>query len=303
MVVVNVGKLIDLTGKKFGRLTVIERAVSERPDTVKWKCACDCGNIKIVSGRDLKSSNTISCGCYKRDVYSKNYCKDETGNIYGNLTVLKRYGINKHGSATWLVKCKCGKEYVLSGSKLRNAHPTKCKECSNKKYWERDDYDISGNKYGFLTPISFIKTGNEKGCWNCRCDCGNTVVVEERNLRYGRVLSCGCMRSKAESKTRRILLKNKIKFVSQKTFNQCKYKIKLRFDFYIPNMNLCIELDGRQHFESHEFFGGEITFKERKLRDKIKNEYCKENNIKLLRVPYTKFDIIEEIFKENNIIS
>jgi len=53
--------LVDLSGKKFGRLTVIRR--SEQPGTVKWVCACDCGSVKSISAGSLSSGNTVSCGC------------------------------------------------------------------------------------------------------------------------------------------------------------------------------------------------------------------------------------------------
>ena len=56
------GKLIDLTGQKFGRLTVLERTTSTNKN-VKWLCVCDCGKITSVFGVDLKSGKTKSCGC------------------------------------------------------------------------------------------------------------------------------------------------------------------------------------------------------------------------------------------------
>lgn len=55
-------KLIDLTGQRFERLTVIERA-ENAGRTTRWKCVCDCGNVTIVRQPDLKSGRTLSCGC------------------------------------------------------------------------------------------------------------------------------------------------------------------------------------------------------------------------------------------------
>lgn len=52
-------RLIDLTGQKFGRLTVIERH-----DKKRWKCVCDCGNITYSNGYQLRKGITVSCGCY-----------------------------------------------------------------------------------------------------------------------------------------------------------------------------------------------------------------------------------------------
>ena len=69
---------------------------------------------------------------------------------------------------------------------------------------------------------------------------------------------------------------------------------KKYFDFYLTKHNICVEYDGIQHFESVEYFGGEQVFNETKIRDEIKNEYCKNNNIHLIRISY-KDNIIEKL--------
>jgi hypothetical protein len=109
---------------------------------------------------------------------------------------------------------------------------------------------------------------------------------------------CGCpscSSSKGEIEIESILRANNIIYTKNKTFIGCKYKNLLKFDFYLPDLNICIEYDGIQHFKSIPTFGGDKVFKENKLRDKIKNKFCKSNNIKLLRIPYTKFNKINEI--------
>ena len=65
-------KLIDLSGKRFGRLTVIERD-TERKGNVYWKCICDCGNKKSIQGRNLRDGSTKSCGCLSREILEKNH--------------------------------------------------------------------------------------------------------------------------------------------------------------------------------------------------------------------------------------
>lgn len=71
----------------------------------------------------------------------------------------------------------------------------------------------------------------------------------------------------------------------------------LPFDFYIPEQNILIEYDGQHHFEPIKGWGGEEKFKLTQENDQIKNKYCEEKNIKLLRIPYTdsKEDIINKI--------
>lgn len=101
-----------------------------------------------------------------------------------------------------------------------------------------------------------------------------------------------CKTSKGELLVEKILEKHNIEYINQKTFDDCKDKILLRFDKYIPSYNLCIEYDGLHHFQPVIF--GKMSknesyknFKETQKRDKIKNNYCKNQNIPILRIKYT----------------
>lgn len=81
-------KLIDLTGKKYGRLTVLERAENHKVRTFDsdgcisrthtypmWRCKCDCGNEVVVYGHHLKSGNTVLCGCFRRESTKARFTK------------------------------------------------------------------------------------------------------------------------------------------------------------------------------------------------------------------------------------
>ena len=88
-------------------------------------------------------------------------------------------------------------------------------------------------------------------------------------------------------------------------FKDCIYQAQLRFDFYLPDYNCCIEYDGIQHFKRTNF--SHDNFEERQKRDEIKNQYCKDNNIVLIRIPYTDLDLIDrqyllDKFKNKGII-
>lgn len=85
-----------------------------------------------------------------------------------------------------------------------------------------------------------------------------------------------------------------IPYIKQHRFNDCKYKRVLPFDFYLPNYNLCIEYDGKQHHIPIKNWGGDKGLELRQLRDRIKTEYCESNNIKLIRINYDE-DIIERM--------
>jgi very-short-patch-repair endonuclease len=83
----------------------------------------------------------------------------------------------------------------------------------------------------------------------------------------------------------------------QKTFDDClsTKNWKLKFDFYLPEQSICIEYDGLQHFKPIDYFGGVKSFNELKQRDSIKDKYCLENNIKLIRIPFDKYYFIDDI--------
>ena len=111
-------------------------------------------------------------------------------------------------------------------------------------------------------------------------------------------MKCGCpicKSSKGEIEVKRILDEKSIKYIQQKKFDECKNIRILPFDFYLPENNICIEYDGRQHFEPIKMFGGNKAFKIRTENDKIKNQYCYDNGIKLIRIPYWEKDNISNI--------
>lgn len=91
-----------------------------------------------------------------------------------------------------------------------------------------------------------------------------------------------CCTSKGELAVKSYLEFNNVKFEQQKTFPNCIHKSALKFDFYLPDHNVAIEFQGRQHFEEVSYFGGEEGFQETVLRDEIKSDYCKNNYIELI---------------------
>ena len=103
-----------------------------------------------------------------------------------------------------------------------------------------------------------------------------------------------CNASKGENTIRQWLIEHNVKFDSQKRFNDCCDKNPLPFDFYLPDYNYCIEYDGVQHFEPIDYFGGQEAFERTVEHDNMKNEYCKNNGIELLRIPYFK-NVEEEL--------
>lgn len=95
-----------------------------------------------------------------------------------------------------------------------------------------------------------------------------------------------CMSSKGERSIMYFLDNIKIKYKHQYKFKDCVHKKPLIFDFYLPEYNISIEYNGKQHYESIDFYGGIKEFEKRKIRDNIKEQYCLNNNIELIIIKY-----------------
>lgn len=293
MEVLKLAKYIDLTNKKIGKLTILERDYNTGGKTgTYWKCQCECGTIASYRRDVLLKGNKTSCGCDLAEKNSKAHLKDETGKRYGYLTVLYRAG-TKNGCATWLCQCDCGNQVIVYGSTLRNGETT---SCGCRKHESRNGINEIGNRYGKLVVIEkgLKPENNTHIFWKCKCDCGNEIEVNGQNLRNGTTKSCGCLRMSSGETAIEILLKNNgIKYKSQFTFEDCvsEQNNLLRFDFAIfdtkGNLIELIEYNGKQHYEPIEYFGGKKGFETLQKHDQIKSKYCKDNNIKLIVIPYT----------------
>lgn len=308
------GKALNLIGQKFNKLLVIEKCKSQNGRT-QWLCQCDCGNQKNILGRSLTSGNTTSCGCVSqqnRQKLAKKNLKNELNNKYGKLVVIKELNHDKRGRKKWLCKCDCGKEVQVTGAELRNGHTKSCgclhEEIINKIH-EKKELDLTLKRFGKLLVTE--KAGSNKfqnNVWLCKCDCGNSVKVPTHSLMSGSTQSCGCIKSLGEYTIANILMENNIVFEKQKTFETCRTKKNFLcfFDFYIPSKNYLIEFDGIQHFKSiKNSWNTEERFKKTQENDKIKNKWCKENNIPLIRIPYTrisKLNIEDLLLETSNFI-
>lgn len=148
------------------------------------------------------------------------------------------------------------------------------------------EYTILGEYYSCHTKIEVLHE-----------TCGTKWFIEPNAFIRGN--GCPkCNSSRGEKVVSNFLKKNNIFFTEEKTFFGCVYKRNLPFDFYLPSYNLCIEYHGKQHYESVDFFGGIKSLKVQQKRDKIKEQYCKDNNIKLVIIPYWEFDNIEKVLEQ-----
>lgn len=286
-------KLNNLVGIRFGKLVVLERDTSKKG--VYWICQCDCG--KIISTR----SDTLtrdkhpktSCGC---DLFQRNseaHVVDETGNRHGYLTVIKRIPSDRP-AARWLCQCDCGNLTEVDGCNLRNGT---VQSCGCKLYESKNGIDETGKKYGKLTVLEQAprRNNNTHIYWKCKCECGNIIEVQGTYLRKGSARHCGCEISAGESKITYLLAEHNIKFKKQITFPDLlgDNNTRLRYDFGIFNetdeLQYIIEFDGKQHFEPNCFYNTIEDLTKIKRYDQIKNSYCQQHNIPLIRIKYTNF--------------
>lgn len=235
--------MINEINNKYGALTVISAAGVDKHHKAQWLCRCECGKEVIVNGCNLRKGNTKSCGC---GIHRKKEAETtEIGNRYGKLTVIDFAERTSYNKIKWKCKCDCGNEVNVQTGHLHSGTQISCGKCYKEPY---NLINEVGNKYGKLTALEKIGSKNGEALWKCRCDCGNEVIVGGAHLRSGNTSSCGCLTSKGEYNITQILLKNKIKFVAQYTFNDLKFIDLLKFDFCLLSDNnepiRLIEFDG-----------------------------------------------------------
>ena len=165
---------------------------------------------------------------------------------------------------------------------------------TKKEFVDRSNL-IHINKYDYELSDIDNKNSREK----VKIDCPKHGVFEQVIFSHLSGHGCPhCKISKGEMKISNILKELNIKHVTQKAFDGCRYKRKLKFDFYLPEHNLCVEYDGGQHFKTVKRWShDDKKLEDLKIRDEIKNQFCHNNNINLLRIKYN--ENIEEILKNN----
>lgn len=229
---------------------------------------------------------------------------DLTGQQFGYLTVIEDTGERSNGNVVWLCECQCGnKKKIRAGDLYRNGRGTKSCGCFLK---EKNSIDMKGKRFGKLIVLedSGERVGREIK-WKCLCDCGNIVNIAGSSLRDGNTKSCGCIRrSYGEELIKKILKENNINFKQEKTFDNCRFEdtnALARFDFYINNKYI-IEFDGILHYEITNGWGTAEHVKNTQEHDKFKNEYCFNNNIPIIRIPYTHLEdlCLEDLLLETS---
>jgi len=299
----------DFTTYNFTNCTPLYPVYTEEKPS-HWLCQCNCGNFFIAPTYVLSRNGNISCGCQKIKT------KDITNQRFGKLVALyPTEQRSSSGSVVWHCKCDCGNEKDIPINRLTSGGAKSCGCVGIEKLIEYNHTrvkDLTNQHFGLLTALKPIATNNNRSIvWLCQCECGNQTQVSSADLLSGNTKSCGCQRNKSygENKIAQLLTQANINFIREKTFDNLvgqDQKTKLRFDFYLPDYNIIIEYDGQQHsIVGTGVFDNEQKFEKTQYYDTLKNQWCKDNNIKLIRIPYTHYDQIQiedllSIYKENN---
>lgn len=287
----NTEKYIDIAKKIHGENFDYDLVIySGLKGKIKLKCN-KCGSI-FETRSDY---HLISAGCkycnYR--ISTKDYIK-KAKKIHGDKFDYSMV-IYKKAKNKITIKCKkCGTIFYQKA--YSHLEGRGCKRCninnqlSNKEKFIEKSKKIHGENIDYS--LVNYKTNKIKVLLKCK---KHNHIFEQSPNSHLRGQSCPlCKESIGEKNIVNYLKENNIKYNRNKTFENCKYKNPLHFDFYLPDKNTCIEFDGRQHYFYRHGDNEKENLETRKIRDNIKNEYCKNNNIQLLRIKYTE-NIIDRL--------
>lgn len=252
----------DLTGKKFGKLTVLSQAedeITSKGRQIRWLCRCECGNEIITRGTSLRNGHTRSCGCLHSEAAMGIGLIDITGQKFGKWTVLYENGRLREPMGRlvplWHCRCECGTERDLRAGTLRQGLSLSC----------------GCYKYERLKMLSGqgFKMSKAEVCVNSYLSMNNFYYESQK------------IYSDLKSDSGYPLSYDFLVYKNGKPF-------------------LLIECQGKQHYEPVEYFGGEKQFLIQQKNDAYKKNYAKEHNIPLLEIPYTyNNDLIIQLLKSH----
>lgn len=267
-----------------------------RPSVLLYGGGCKiCGHKKIWNSRGKKTTDDF---------------KKEMNIVNDNIEIIGEY----KGSHD-LVKCRCkldGKIWESYACNLLNKSAT-CPTCAinhMRKLESLSTDDIRKHIISYDLNIELLSEyNNNRNKLKCKCNIhGNEYYVSPKTILYNKTSGCPlCGQSLGEIKMNNILKNNGYDIIQQYSFKDCKYKKPLKFDGYCKDKNIAFEYQGEQHYFPVDFSGNgndyaKIQYENGLIRDNIKRKYCKDNNIKLIEIPYWEYENMESFLrKELNI--
>ena len=274
-------------------IEVLEEYVTSQ---TKVKCKClKCGyEFSSVPASLLSGYGCLKCGNAPRkttDVY-----KEEVKSLVGDEFVVCGEYINCD-SKIRMYHTVCNKYFDIPPTIFLMKH--KCPNCAPNARVSEEEFkkriiESIGDNYELISEFknTYIKVNI------LHKTCGKTYWVRPSSIFLKKSGCPYCCKSKGEDRVESYLKNNCIEYEIQKKFDDCRDKRRLPFDFYLPQYNTCIEYDGELHYLSIDYFGGKKSHDKVVIHDNIKTQYCKENNISLIRIPYWDYDKIEDILTQ-----
>ena len=275
----------------------IEKVIKDRISKI------EINNVKVI---DYQSHNKIKCICnkcgydiidnYRNMSYRKFKCK--------YCILLNKSELLKNGDVSIIdidgafINLKCINGHLYKQDRGNFLSGKGCNKCYlENKVFTLDKVvsefnRVHGHNYSY-------KMDNYKNLHTkIEIICRKNHIFYQKVSNHIQGKGCPiCRESLGERIISKYLDDNSIAYEKQKKFKDCKYISHLPFDFYIPKLNTLIEFDGVQHYKPIKQFGGEKEFEKTKLKDDIKNKYCLDRKINLIRISYQDniFEKLESI--------
>lgn len=192
----------------------------------------------------------------------------------------------------------CSHEYEIKQQDLMSGKD--CFQChGSKKYTQEEFVEIFKEKglKGFTVVGEYKGINNNIKIKHDKCGTEFDIKPSSYFKQFKKCPTC-FTKSLGEERVADVLNDRKISYQREYRFDDCKYKYTLPFDFYLEEHNTCIEYQGKQHYQPVSEFGGNERYEYTKRNDNIKKQYCINNNIKLIEVPYWIDDVEKYIVEK-----
>ena len=269
---------------------------------------CECGEIFKRTWANVSKGQTKCLTCSNIKRWDIDKIKVECKNL--GIEILSDKYLNNQESM--LFKCSCGEVFKRNWSQIINLNQITCNTCSRKASSERQRRTVEylENKCkDFEIELLSKEYLNNAQKLSFKCKCGNIFVTSWAGVLSGKTCcnTCSKIESKAVSIIKEYLDKNNYTYIREYRFSDCRDIIPLPFDFAVIDgagkVNLLIEYDGEQHYKPINFGGISkeeacLNLEKQRYHDELKNKYCKDNNIHLLRIPYWEKNNIKKILEK-----